>query len=429
MMQLYQKYGKQLFALGDQALVSGSNFILGILLARELGLNAYGSFALAWMGVLFVSSLHQAFMVSPMMTFAPKKGNIINYLTATKWMQLVFAVLIFGLTYLVMAIGGNYFLTENLQSVKWLLPLVTALYVCHDYFRKKYYILNTPIKAFLLDALSYGFQLVCLLYYTFYADLSLATAFWVINAAFVLAIVVALFDEKKWSIDIALIKENVIAHWHYAKWLIGKAVLQWLSGNYFIIAAGGLLSVAAVGVIRIAQNVIGVLNVFFLAMENYVPVNAAKVHNDSGDQALYQYLKNITFKSSGIILGIIVLLAIFAEPIIEWLYGAEYTAYAYVLRGFALLNIFVFVGMPLRFAIRTLEQTQGIFFAYLLSTLFSLFFAYPFIQWWGLYGVIGGLIITQLITQAFYLITIQKYNKKILPKTRRGVAPQRPPIS
>src|SRR5215469_10227207 len=65
--------GREMSALIDQALVSGTNFITNVILARALGLRDYGVFALAWMAVLFVNSLQWAFIVSPMMSVGPKQ--------------------------------------------------------------------------------------------------------------------------------------------------------------------------------------------------------------------------------------------------------------------------------------------------------------------------------------------------------------------
>jgi O-antigen/teichoic acid export membrane protein len=64
---------KKLLVFLDQALVSGSNFVLGILLARYLGVAGYGQFALLWLIVLFFSSLQLAYIISPMLTLVQKK--------------------------------------------------------------------------------------------------------------------------------------------------------------------------------------------------------------------------------------------------------------------------------------------------------------------------------------------------------------------
>ena len=54
-------------------MVSGVNFLTGILLARYLGIEEFGRFTLAWMAVLFVNSIQHAMIVSPMMSIGPKQ--------------------------------------------------------------------------------------------------------------------------------------------------------------------------------------------------------------------------------------------------------------------------------------------------------------------------------------------------------------------
>ena len=83
--------------LMDQALVSGSNFLTAILITRLAGLEEYGFFALAWMGLLLMSSLQQAFIQAPMMSLGPKKSEAekANYFPASQFLQIGFAVLIF----------------------------------------------------------------------------------------------------------------------------------------------------------------------------------------------------------------------------------------------------------------------------------------------------------------------------------------------
>ena len=50
---------REAWALGDQALVSGMNFMTNVLLARLLGMKEFGIFTLAWMAVLFFNSLQK----------------------------------------------------------------------------------------------------------------------------------------------------------------------------------------------------------------------------------------------------------------------------------------------------------------------------------------------------------------------------------
>ena len=61
------------WALIDQAVVSGGNFITTLFIARGLGIDEFGRFTLAWMVVLFTASLHAASIAAPMMAIGPKQ--------------------------------------------------------------------------------------------------------------------------------------------------------------------------------------------------------------------------------------------------------------------------------------------------------------------------------------------------------------------
>src|ERR1019366_6540962 len=66
-LKIWQRRG--FFALVDQGLISGSNFIVAILLARWLAPGQYGGYALAFEAFLFLSVVYGALILEPMSVF------------------------------------------------------------------------------------------------------------------------------------------------------------------------------------------------------------------------------------------------------------------------------------------------------------------------------------------------------------------------
>src|ERR1039457_1871962 len=91
--------GKGSLVILDQGLISGSNFLIGILLARWLAPEAYGAYALAFSVFLFLSGFHNALLLEPMSVFGPAsyRDQLRAYLG--KLLQLNF-LLTFGLALL-----------------------------------------------------------------------------------------------------------------------------------------------------------------------------------------------------------------------------------------------------------------------------------------------------------------------------------------
>lgn len=410
LLQLFKSKQSTIIGLSDQALVSGGNFLIAVVLTNFLGLEQYGLFALVWMGVLFCSSLHQALVIAPMMTIGAKQKIKYRrqYLTITFVQNFVFIVLATLFTFIVANLSNLLFPEWNVSEFSIELSSVVFAFLLNDYFRKYFFLINKVSAALVLDALNYILQFsgIYLLYY--FDVLTVSNVIGIIALSLLISQSLGFFYHPIGKFDMRLFYVIVGKHWYFSRWLGGTAILTWLSSNYFILAAGTIIGTEAVGAIRMAQTVIGVMTVLFLAFENIIPPKASAIYSAEGKAALLKYLKSMSAFGSVIAGAFLLLIFIGAEQILELLYQPEDVQYAYVLRGFAILNLFIFIGFPLRYLLRTLEKTRPIFIAYVISAVFSLLSANYVIDTFGLNGVVVGLIATQAITLAYYFISIRR---------------------
>jgi len=399
----------------DQALVSGCNFLVAILLTRFAGLEIYGSFALAWMGLLLMSSIHQAFVLIPMMSMAPKKkaDEKTSYFQQTQLIQLGFTLLILLVISPAVAYADQLLPKWEVSSLFPILPSAIFAYLMQDYYRRYFFIKGKPAYALLVDFLAYPGMLVGILFCYLTGQLAVIEAYFAVTLSFGLAAVVGILCARvSFKLQIQNLSDTLSQHWKFSSWLLGTALLQFFSSNYFLVAAAALLGPAGLGALRIAQNLLGLTHVLFQAMENVVPIKASEEFVRNGFEGMKIYLQGILLKSGLVVCSILLLLALFAKTIIGLAYGEEYSMYSYLLMGYCLFYLSLFPGYPLRYALRTLELTRPMFTAYLLSTGFSLLFAFPMVENWGLFGVVAGLIGTQILMQACYLFSLGKYANK-----------------
>ena len=382
----------------DQAMVSGGSFLLTIMLGRALGPEAFGTFSLGWMGVLFVSSLQQAFILSPLLSLFA--GQSEGYLVRLARLQLVIAFLTLFLG--VMVVWANIALGKTLAFGELIFPIALASlgHQLYDFRRKSLMVLQKVTRLQRLDAIVVSTQLL-LAAGTIFTDLLSP-----VNALFLLAfsysitslIPVCLMAIKP---DPAQTQNVLVIHWNYGRWLGATALLQWFNGNFFILAGGAILGTAAMGAIRMAQTITGALNVFLLTLENFVPVRAAQTMRTEGLSAMRKYLQTIGVKTALLFFPLLATLALTAPWVIDLAFGASYVQYAFVLRGFAVLYCLVFVGTLLRFYFRTTGGTRQIFFGYIISTGACLLLAQPVVQAWGLTGITAGLVLSQILICAW----------------------------
>jgi O-antigen/teichoic acid export membrane protein len=410
-LQRFKNSGSVLF---DQAILSATNFITGILLARFLGIETYGLFALLWMVVLFGLSFSQAFITKPMLSIGPQieTGNKRNYFSSLHTIQLVFSFLAFVISFFGLLILTPFPWFELPSSgLIFKIPIILALFLTYDFYRKYFFVSEQLKWPILIDGLLAFFQLSGIFILHLFGALSLENFLLLIIVIYALLNVFFYTKIATPGFNINSLKSVLKKHYDFAKWLIGTALLQWLCGNFFIIAGGGILGTAAVGAVRIAQNIVGLTHVIFLAMENIVPVYAANHFKNGGIKSLYIFLKKLSLQSGVVIMLILILLSAFAPQIIRLLYGEDFVPFSYILVGVCIIYLLVFIGHPLRFALRTLQLTKPIFIAYLFGAVFSLMSAYPLLKNWDMVGLLAGMFITQLIAQIVYIFSLLKIKK------------------
>ena len=142
----------------------------------------------------------------------------------------------------------------------------------------------------------------------------------------------------------------------------------------------------------------GILHVIFLALENVIPIKAASVYQKSDLEGLITYFKREGGKWLLIVISLIIPVAIFSPQIIKLFYGDQYDEYSWILSSYSGIYILIFIGVLLRFFIRTIEANRIIFTAYVLNTLFSLCMANYMLDNYQVQGLLIGLYSIQLIT-------------------------------
>lgn len=404
------------WALADQTMVSGVNFLTGILMVRYLGLEEFGRFTLAWMTVLFFNSLQAAAIISPMMSIGPKQDENQRsvYYGAVMLQQLFWAGCSFPL--LLLGVWTSQFIFPEWKIQMLALPLASVLtfFQLQDFLRRYFFSRGWAAHAFLNDGISYLGQLLLLIFLFNYIALDSRWVLWSIAGTSAIAFLVGLLDLGHLTFSRAELFSITSRHWRFARWLMASAILQWTSGNLFLVVAGNMLGPIAVGAVRAAQNIIGITHIIFQAMENFVPGRAAKAYLVEGAPGLMGYVKKVAWLGGAVIAIIAFTVSIFANFFLSILYGDGYSGCAYILRWFGPVYVSGFLILPLAAGLRALEKTRILFTSFFWISLFSLISAYPLISHFHIHGVMLGLLLVKLGMLLFLALDIRSQIKRCL---------------
>jgi O-antigen/teichoic acid export membrane protein len=171
-------------------------------------------------------------------------------------------------------------------------------------------------------------------------------------------------------------------------------VTNWIVLNGLYLVIGSLVGAEGVAELRGASLLFAIGNVFFLGIENFVPVQGAKLLRSGGQKALARYLRLWSLFGLAVSIGISAVIAMAPHFWLALFFGASLEGHAELVYGLAVvypLSSFVTMrGMWLR----ALSATREVFFVWAWMALATLLSAYPAIRIFGLSGAIGCLLLS-----------------------------------
>jgi O-antigen/teichoic acid export membrane protein len=393
----YQAFRSAKWALADQIVVSGSNFLTNILLARILGIEEYGRYVLAWAVVMFVQSLQYSTISSTMLSIGPKHDaeQARSYFGA-----IIVHQAIFGAASSVLTVLGGYgvalaFPKLNLDGV--IAPLAAAVLFAQtqDFVRRYFYTVAESHISLAIDLIRYVGQILAIAAMVRWFPATSATALWLVAGVSALSALAAIPFLPTMEYSIESIVGAALRGWHFSKWLVASTLLSSSFANVFSFAAGILLGAAAVGAMRAAFILVSVANVVIEASVNLISANASRKFMSTGRGGLIAYLERVALYGT---LAIVLPLAVIVIAPRFWLhlfFGPQFASYWILVPWYAGLIVLIFLGLVIGTWYRTLESTRPIFYANIVSTIISLALAYPLIANFGVTGAVVGLLIGQ----------------------------------
>jgi O-antigen/teichoic acid export membrane protein len=397
----------------DQALVSGSNFITGIILVRGLGLVEFGRFTIAYAILLLANSVQLSFISSPMITLGSlcaTREERRHFVRGIYGVQLIFC----AITSVLAVIGTAAYVRfrHSTGAAGFLLPFATAVvaFLMQDWLRRYYFTIGKASASFWNDAISYLGQVVVLCFLWWKQSLTMNTALWSIALTSGLAYLIGAALER-----LGCTREETRESWRQSHALsidLGIAnQLQWLVYQGAMLIGAGVVGAQAAGGVRATQNVVGPVNVAYQAMENIVPVRAAEEMKRGGIDRVSAFL--FRFGSVGFIALLIFFsaAALFARQFLSFFYGRQLHAYAAVLD---LQMLYFLLTWPIRqvaFLFRTVRYTRPILIGAFIAAGLSLATVYPAVRGFGAVGIMLAAVAAQIGNLAYMVLKWKRMPK------------------
>jgi O-antigen/teichoic acid export membrane protein len=402
-------------AVVDQGLISGSNFLLGILLARWLAPDQYGAYALAFSAFLLFSFLYHSLLLDPMAVFSGSAYSrcLRRYLKSLIWIHL-------GITVLTVVVLGAMALIAFLRSEPGGLPGallgVTVASPCILLFwlgRRAYYMELAPARA-VAGAFLYCLLVVNGTYLLFrLGRLSPFTAYLLMAAGALTTGLCLLFYIRHRLPALEAGPTPLEAwrrHWCYGRWALAAAIATWISYYMYYPLVTSFFGITQAGQLRALMNFALPLEQTFSALACLFLPYAARMQERHGRSRAGPLTRRITLVYvGGAILYWLVFLPIKAQAF-HFLYAGKYTEVAYLIPYVALETILWSASFGPAIVLRAMESSISIFYARCLASVFSLAVGIPLTHAYGIRGVMVGIVLSNA---AAFAMTVYLLRRKI----------------
>ncbi len=380
----------------DQVLSSACNFLTTILLARALGLEAFGIYTMVWLALYLAMSLQLGLIVSPMMSIGTKEqgAEAEAYYTIVFLHQAGYVVVASGAIFaaLTFVAGTDSTLAEAA------LPgaMAAASYLTQDFLRRYLFARRRPAGILLIDVINQALKLGALAALWQVGMIGVATALWAVAGAAAISTLCGLSMSGPLLWRRQVLASVTRRQWRSARWLVLTGSVQWALSYSGLLVTAGLFGPKVLGALRAAQSLLAVLNVVREALENIVPPLAGKAFAERGMPGLHRALRRAML-FAGLVGGATVLgLGLFGPWLLHRLYGGEILEFDWVIIWYAFAFPMALTSLVLGCAFRALERTRPVFVASLVGGCFNLLAVYPAATAFGVAGLIAVTLLSEL---------------------------------
>jgi O-antigen/teichoic acid export membrane protein len=396
-------FRKGTWAVLDQGLFATSNFILNILLARWLSPDAYGAFGLTFAIFLLIGSIHSAMLTEPLLVFGPGKykDRLPEYMGSLLYGHLSFAGL--GSATLLLVSAGFALAGSNALAVAMLALALTGPFILLLWLTRRMCYTRSEPRLAASGGAVYMVLMVAGAWILYRQEwLSVATALGVMAIS---ALSTSIWLMVRLRVKLPplrqsqLVRDAFADHWSYGRWSVGNQGLNWIPMNiYYVIIPvwGGLAAGASfkalMNLVMPMLQAVWALSILLLPSL----VRARDKGRDSLDASIRAAL--VPFVIGPTLYWL--LLALFQQPLVSWLYDGKYEDYTVLLWLLGLSPIVASVKQVMGQSLRALERPDSLFFAYALSAVVALTLGTALVYLFGIVGAGISLVGCQAITAA-----------------------------
>jgi O-antigen/teichoic acid export membrane protein len=373
-------------------LISVANFLATLILAREVSPTELGVYGVGFTTLRLVRAVQEGLCVQPLNTFgaAMDEKDFQRYATSTGLIQVALALAAACGAALLGWIAtrlGN----DTAGPALFALWPAFLFWQLQEFIRRLLYTRGLVFGAALNTALANGFRLGLMFWWLGQGTLTGAAGLYAIALGSLAALFPGLWQTRRyWGRHLADLRETWGRNWGFGRYILGGAIANWVTVEFYPVLTAGLVSFAAAGAYRALQNLVAPVHLLLRATDTFLTPRASRAYGQKGQPALQRLVRRAYLATGIPILGLLLAAVLFPEPLLRALYGETYLAYSDGISLMALFYALVYAYWPLQTAFKAARLSRPIFVANLAAILAMFSLGIWMIARWGVHGTIAG---------------------------------------
>lgn len=384
-------------ALIDQAVVSGTNFLTSLAIARFCGRAELGVYLLAWTVISLVNEVLNAVVATPYYVICPtlNRDQQDRYRSSMLLHQLALSLTC------AVCIGVAAVALERapdkaaIGHVIGLLAVFIVVFVFREFVRRMFFAHLRMRIALMADAIACILQLITIAALIVTQSLSAAHAYIAIA-------VVSLIPGSIWlaqyfghfRIDALIALIDFRRNWMISKWILGSGVL-WAGAMYaypwLIVWMHGA---ALTGVWAACYGLVALSNPVLLGFGNYLGPKVAIVHGHDGVAAMRRYIYRSSAMFVLLLSPLAVVVWIWGDALVRHLYGAIFAGQSFTLRVLVVNVLIAGAVYPFSRGFFSIQRADLDMAVNVLAVVILLTFGLALVRSYGVAGAALGLAVT-----------------------------------
>ena len=391
--------GKAFLTVTDQALFSGANFVVNILLARWLSTDGYGAYSLAYAVFLLALSAYMAVIIEPMVIFGAGRydGALAPYLKTLLRMQ---SAAVIPISLLLAAAGFVVARSFSAEAGSALLGVAAGggMILLYWLVRRVFYVVADPRRSVLGSALYFAALtggVAVLKAAGLLSALSTLIGMGVASLLTSIVLLAVFFHSASTDSPGPGFREAVREHWRYGRWALASAALAWFPAQIYYAILPAWLGLGGSAALRALTNFAMPVLQSISALSLLLLPALVRDQRRGGRTAMNRTIAfYLAVFSAGCLLYMFVLW-VFRDQAFQIVYGGRYAEY----RGLsfalaALLPVSAGLSTVLTNALRAIERPDRVFHAYVGSAIVAAIVGIPLAMRFGVAGALAGLHIS-----------------------------------